>query len=63
MQRVRRQRRRVVLVELDERAHQVGCACVRSGVCVGLEFVLARVQARQRLQEEPEHRRHQKKQQ
>ena len=58
MERIGRERGGIVLVELDQRAHQIGGTRVRRRVCIGLELVPARVQGRQRLEEKREHRDH-----
>src|SRR5438270_14031174 len=58
MKGVRRQRGGVVLVQLDQRLHEIGGARVADGVLVGLELALAGVEARQRTQEEQELRQH-----
>jgi hypothetical protein len=60
MQRIGRERRGVVAVELGERAHQVGGRGVLRGERVGLEFLPARHEARERLEREREHRHHQR---
>ena len=54
MQRVGREGRRIVLVELDQRAHQLGRARMAGGVGIGLELALARIAAGERLHEEQE---------
>src|SRR5688572_1037400 len=56
VQRIGRQRRGVVAVELGERAHEVGSRRVRRGEGVGLEFLLACDEARERLEREGEGR-------
>ena len=55
MQRVGGQRRRVVLVELDQCPAEVGGSRMFGGVGVGLEFVLARQAAEQRAEREGEY--------
>ena len=56
MQRIGRQRRRVVLVQLDERQRECGRRRMARRERVGLELVAARILRRQRLEHEREHR-------
>src|SRR4051812_45072777 len=59
VQRIRREGRGVVLIELHQRPHQLAGARVAGRVLVGLELALARVKARERVQEEEELGQHQ----
>src|SRR5229473_7363945 len=56
MQRVRSERCRVVLVELDQGARKVAGGGNSCRVGVGLEFMEARIPARERLQQKGEYR-------
>src|SRR5712692_459014 len=56
MQRIGRECRGVVAVELGERAHEVGGARVARRIGVGLEFLAPRDEARERLEREGEDR-------
>ena len=62
IQRIRRERRGVVLVELHQRADERRGRRVLRGERVGLELVPARVQRRERRQHEREHRQHEEEQ-
>src|SRR3954447_15248053 len=63
MQGVRGKRRRIVLVELDQRSDKIGCRGVARRIFVRLKFVFTRIKAGKWLQQESKRRHDQKEQQ